>query len=62
MSFVGPNELKRTNGPHLPPGSNRPIGFNQDQTLREENIAQRTHINGKIVTSPDQTENNGLKS
>ena len=30
-----------------------PCGLNQDHTLRENNIAPSTHINGRIVTSPD---------
>jgi hypothetical protein len=43
-------------------GSNRPEGLNQDHNVREGNIAPSTHINGRIVTSPDQTENTGLES
>ena len=43
-------------------GSNRPEGLNQDHNVRERNIAPSTHINGRIVTSPDQTENTGFKS
>ena len=52
QAFVGPNELKT--------GSNRPMGPNQDRTLREGNIAPRTHINGITANSPDQKKSTGL--